>query len=136
MGLTPVILTTDSLNAQGTSGTPPDPSTYSKAGNPGAGEYLYEALSGYGTNTTTNGLNKSYMTFKPSQLSTGTAVPDTHDLRDRPVRIGLRLFHRLPVGLRIRPIPRPPPGTMPTTQGYNPTFDLWSTGGYAAAGKA
>lgn len=121
---------TDILNAQPASGSaPPDPSTYKNAG-----YYLYQVLSGYGTNAA-GAPNKAYMPFTPGQLSTGNAAPTTSTYIIDPFGI--------PYGYSTARLLAQDNANAQTTQtapdptkGYNPTFDLWSTGGYGTGGKA
>lgn len=118
---------TDTLNAQVPAGsTPPDPSTYAKAG-----EYLYQALSGYGTNAS-GGNNKAYMNFTPGQLSTSNAAPSTSTYVIDP--FGLAYGYSTAALLAQDTANATPSATPDPTKGYNPTFDLWSTGGYATTG--
>ena len=110
--------TTDSLNSQ--MATPPDPSTYVNSC-----KYLYGCLSGY-TGSTTN-FNKRYMEFKPGQLYDGASAPTTNTYIIDPFGFcyGYSTINAAKVEL----------AQDASTSGYNPTFDLWSTGGYATAGK-
>ncbi len=121
---------TDALNAQPPSGSaPPDPSTYKNAG-----YYLYQVLSGYGTNAVTNAPNKAYLPFTPGQLSTGTAAPTTTTYIIDP--FGIAYGYSTASLLAQDAANAQTTQTAPdATKGYNPTFDLWSTGGYGTGGK-
>lgn len=121
--------TTDLLNAQGSGGTPPDVSTYKTAG-----QFLYRTLSGYGTVTGGTALNKAYMTFKPGQLSTGTAAPDTTTYVIDPFGIAYG-YSTAGIAEQERANSATPAATPDPKKGYNPTFDLWSTGGWGTGGK-
>ena len=114
---------TDSLNAQAS--TPPEPSTYQTAG-----KYLYKSLSGYVDGNT---FNKRYMEFKPGQLSTSTNAVTTDTYVTDP--FGLAYGYST-ANLKAQDTANNsnPPGTVDSTMGYNPTFDLWSTGGYSSTG--
>ncbi len=121
---------TDDLNAQPASGSPPsDPSTYNAAN-----LYLYQALIGYNTSTSTYG--KRYMEFKPGQLSTGasasTSPTTTYIIDPFGLNYGYSTANQKE---QDRVNSTSPPGTMDATKGYNPTFDLWSTAGYSSSGK-
>ena len=111
---------TDTLNAQ--SGT--DPSAYTNAN-----KYLFQTLSGYGSNPTATLASKQYFEFKPGQLSSGTANPtNTTTILDP---FGL-MYGYSTANAKAQDTANAtnPPGTVDATKGYNPTFDLWSTGGY------
>ncbi len=117
---------TDTPNAQITDGASPSaPSTYNTSC-----EYLYQCLSGY-NGTTTYG--KHYMDFVPGQLSTGSATPSmTTTFIIDPFGI---CYGYSTINQKAQEAVNSG-GTPPVaTSGYNPTFDLWSTGGYGSGGK-
>ena len=117
---------TDALNAQSTT-NPSDPA-YAKAG-----QYLFQSLSGYGANPTGTLVSKPYFEFKPGQLSTGTATPTASTSIVDP--FGLNYGYSTANALAQDNYNSS--GTaVSTTAGYNPTFDLWSTGGYGTGGKS
>lgn len=122
---------TDALNAQpAAASAPADPSTYTATGT-AASQYLYQCLSGY-NGTTTYG--KRYMEFKPGQLSTSTAAPTltgTYVIDPFGLAYG---YSTANAKEQDRVNSTTPPGTFNNAMGYNPTFDLWSTAGYANAG--
>jgi prepilin-type N-terminal cleavage/methylation domain-containing protein len=124
---------TDTLNAQGPNGNPPppDPSTYNNAN-----AYLFQQLSGYsGLATGSTALTKVYITFLPGQLSTGSATPTTSTYILDPFGFdyGYSTANQLAQDQNnaVAGSANPPINQA----GYNPTFDLWSTGGYATGGK-
>jgi hypothetical protein len=90
-----------------------DPSTYESAS-----QWLYEQLSG-DTNANrkidSGETGKSYISFKPSQLSPTDQSPDVKFIRD-------------PFGNSYG-YSTAKASTPAGTVGYNPTFDLWSTAG-------
>jgi type II secretory pathway pseudopilin PulG len=120
--------TTDNLNAR-TSGNP--------CGYQAASLYLYKQLSG-DTNANFQYGAKSYFTFKPNMLGTSTTTttdacgntltPTTVSyIRDpfgtiyvNGIRVSLGIY-----GYSTAQAANPGSNTL----GYNPTFDLWSTGG-------
>ena len=117
---------TDALKAQG-NGTPPDPSTYLAAN-----KYLFQTLSGYGANPTGTLVTKPYFDFKPGQLSTGNANATTSTTIVDPFGLNYGYstsYAAAQDNLNTNNTP------IPTNSGYNPTFDLWSTGGYGTGGK-
>lgn len=119
-------------------------------------EFLYQVLSGFTvtigatsatptpTPSSTQALSKAYMTFRPDQL---------HMSADTTAAAGTAVSTRSPYNYLIDPFgfsygystinsvatayntanPTSPISPLP---GYNPTFDLWSTAGYAPGGKA
>ena len=117
-------------------------------------EFLYQALSGLqpataGTTTpSTTAATKAYLSFKANQLLTANDAPggavasptspymyivDPFGLSygySTAYQAALNASATNPSGT-----PNPSP-TPPTGVGYNPTFDLWSTGGYGTGGKA
>ena len=119
---------TDSLNAQPNGDVAPtDPNNYQNAG-----KYLYQCLSGLPTTGTT--YNKRYMDFKPGQLSTGTATPtptDTYIIDPFGFAYGYSTANQKALETANA---SNPPAAADATKGYNPTFDLWSTGGYSSSG--
>ena len=129
---------TDKLNAQGTGGTPPDPSTYINAS-----KYLFQQLGGYSnvSGSTTTSTSKVYITFLPSQLlnsdgsSVSAGVSTTTYLVDPfGLSYGYSTANQLAQDQNNATANSANPAA--SAAGYNPTFDLWSTGGYASAGKA
>ena len=121
-------ITSDTLNAQ-TDTTDPTNANYVASG-----KVLYQALSGY-TNAGTTPPNKAYMTFKPSQLSTGNAAPTATTLVIDPFGIN---YGYSTANLKAQDTANAnnPPTTPDSSKGYNPTFDLWSTAGYGTGGKS
>ena len=117
---------TDNLNAY-TTASPAAPSTYTTAG-----KYLYQCLSGLPATGTT--YNKRYMELKPGQLSTGTANPtatDTYIIDPFGFAYGYSTANQAAQdGVNAGTANQ---STL-ATAGYNPTFDLWSTGGYSSSG--
>jgi type II secretory pathway pseudopilin PulG len=127
-GIYPRNSDTDSLNAQ-TSGNP--------CGYQAASLWLYKQLSG-DTNANFQYGAKSYFTFKPNMLGTSTTTttdacgntltPTTVSyIRDpfgtiyvNGIRVSLGIY-----GYSTAQAANPGSNTL----GYNPTFDLWSTGG-------
>jgi type II secretory pathway pseudopilin PulG len=109
---------TDALDAK-SSGNP--------CGYQAASLYLYEQLSG-----DTNGNfqppagAKSYFTFKPNML--GTSATTTTDSCGNTLTPTSVSYIRDPFG-NIYGYSTIQAATTDTTKGYNPTFDLWSTGG-------
>ena len=127
---------TDKLNAQGAGGTPPDPSTYINAS-----KYLYQQLSGYSnvSGSTTTPTSKVYITFLPSQLlnSDGSLVSaGTNTTTYIADPFGFSYGYSTANQLAQDQNNTTPNSANASTAGYNPTFDLWSTGGYATAGKS
>ena len=120
---------TDTLNAQGNGGNPPDPSTYVKAN-----EYLFQTLSGYGPNPTSTLVTKQYFEFKPGQLSSGATNPTSTTTIFDP--FGLNYGYSTVNAAAQDSVNAGNPAAVPTTAGYNPTFDLWCTGGYGNGGKS
>ncbi len=112
---------TDSLNAQ--ANTPPDPNTYQTAG-----KYLYKSLSGYVDGIT---FNKRYMEFKPGQLSTSTNAVTTGTYVTDP--FGLAYGYST-ANQAAQDAASGTSNSPDSSKGYNPTFDLWSTGGYSTTG--
>lgn len=124
----------DALNAQSDNDPGGGNATYAAAG-----KLLYQALSGVPATGTTYG--KKYMDFKPGQLNdvagtglTATTTPGPNTLVVDPFGI--------PYGYSTRgayAAEQVQAGTLPaanaSTYGYNPTFDLWSTGGYGSGGR-
>ena len=118
----PAATSTDTLNAQ--QNTDPTAAVYLSAC-----EYLYQQLSGNTQPGTNSAYAKTYITFLPSQLSTGTATPTAATYLVDP--FGLCYGYSTANAYAVAN------GNTTTTQGYNPTFDLWSTGGYSpSSGKA
>jgi prepilin-type N-terminal cleavage/methylation domain-containing protein len=111
---------TDPLNVNPGSGT----SNYQKAG-----MILFQALSGYPA-TTGGTYSKTYYTFNASQMSPSPSPPATTTYVTDPFG--------LPYGYSTANLAdqdKVSAGATPSpTAGYNPTFDLWSTGGYSSPG--
>jgi prepilin-type N-terminal cleavage/methylation domain-containing protein len=97
--------TTDNLNAR-TSG---DPSTY-----PPASLFLYTQLSATNPDGSAIAGARSYFSFKPNMLSPRQSLPITAIVDPFGNSYGYSTIQA---------------ATGDSTQGYNPTFDLWSTAG-------
>ncbi len=111
-------------------------------------EYLYQVLSGFQPKVTgmtlaqptTSVMTKAYMTFVPQQLHiapdapTGTAVspssPMMYIVDPFGFSYGYSTFYAATAAYNTANSKNDP-----ITVGYNPTFDLWSTAGYASGGK-
>ena len=134
--------TTEVLDAQNT-GSYSDPSTYLNSS-----EFLYQALSGFqlpapgGTGTVT--VTKPYMAFKPDQLHAAANAPGAATTTASPTSpynyiidpFGFSYgYSTIYAKVAASNSSQNPPVTTPVTNGYNPTFDLWSTAGYANGGK-
>lgn len=120
-GIYPRNTDTDGLNAQPNAGSPPPaPTSYTTSG-----KYFYQCLSGFTTGT------KRYMEFKPGQLSTAsaTATADTYVIDPFGLCYGYSTANQ-----KAQETASSSNGTVDATKGYNPTFDLWSTGGYSTSG--
>ncbi len=96
-----------------------DPSTYQQAS-----LYLYESLAG--VTTATRGATptlKSYFSFKPNMLLPGP--PSTADIT------GIRdpFGNNYGYSTAANPDALPSGGAANSGKGFNPTFDIWSTGG-------
>lgn len=118
-------ITSDNLNTQ--SVTEPSDAKYLASG-----KVLYQAIGGY-TPAGTTPLNKAYMQFRPSQLSTGSAVVDasTYILDPFGSAYGYSTAYAAAqetATANNTALSNPP--------GYNPTFDLWSTAGYNSNGRS
>ena len=129
----PAPTSTDTLNAQ--SQTEIDPSSSGGTANPdysAACTFLFQQLSGntqLAASNPTTGSSKIYITFAPGQLSTGSALPTSATYIIDP--FGFCYGYSTANAYAVAN------GTPTTTAGYNPTFDLWSTGGYSpSSGKA
>lgn len=107
-----------------------------------ASAYLYQELSGL--HLPVNGkivVTKAYATFQPNQLDIAPNAPASVTTRT-PTSAYMMITD--PFGfaygystayLKAAEDVANTPGTAPATgQGYNPTFDLWSTAGYSANG--
>ncbi len=122
---------TDTLNANGTTDTDPGATTnnYTKAG-----QYLFEQLSGLQPSGAAS--TKTYIAFKPSQLYLGgasaPAAGTSYIIDPFGFPYGYSTAYQKE---QDRVNSTVPPGTVDATKGYNPTFDLWSTAGYATGGK-
>ena len=98
-------------------------------------QFLYRALSGFldGTNTVkTTNLSKAYITFQANQLAipgggTGTPSPTSPDMCIVDP-YGNSYGYSTIQAAKAANAPNDP--SVPTTYGYNPTYDLWSTAGY------
>ena len=123
--------TTDNLNAQ--SAPPPDPGG-TAAGNQCvlSSQFLFTQLSGL---TATGSYNKTYITFQPGQLATtGTNTSPTAGMTYIVDPFGFSYcYSTANQAAQDAANSTNPPGTVDNTKGYNPTFDLWSTGGYSTA---
>ena len=136
--------TTEVLDAQDSSYT--DPSKYVEAS-----EFLYQALAGYtlsgssgSSGTTGNGqtfsVSKRYINFRPDQLhATGSATvasptsPYMYIIDPFGFSYGYSTVY---AATQAANQASSQPSTTTATKGYNPTFDLWSTAGYASGGKS
>ncbi len=121
-------------------------------------EYLYQVLSGFPVNVsgtsaastpnpsgTAATMSKAYMKFAPGQLQTAKSfegnAPTTVSINSPYMYLidpfgfsyGYSTINATSVAYNNT---RSPPVTTPVTEGYNPTFDLWSTAGYASGGKS
>ena len=130
--------TTEKLDAQDIADYK-DPSTYVNAS-----EFLYQALAGYQVNGGTATFTKKYMDFTPAQLhvagnATGSSTvassssPYMYIMDPFGFSYGYSTIYAVTQAANNA---SSPPVTTPITTGYNPTFDLWSTGGYATGGKS
>ena len=125
---------TDTLNAQQNSD--PTVTLYTNAST-----YLFQQLSGntqFATGSGTTAASKIYITFLPNQLmnSDGTAVSavlnkSTYLADPFGFSYGYSTANQLAQDTANS---TNPPGTVDSSKGYNPTFDLWSTGGYSPSG--
>src|SRR6266480_6593055 len=94
--------------------------------------YLYKQLSGdTNANFQPPAGAKSYFTFKPNML--GTSATTTTDACGNTLTPTAVSYIRDPFGNIYGYSTIQETGT--TTQGYNPTFDLWSTAGLTTAGQ-
>ena len=127
-------VTSDALNAQ--TDTDPTNSKYKDSG-----KVLYQALSGASFKAGGPAFTKGYMQFKPGQLYTAglsttemsTATRDTYIVDPFGIPYGYSTANLLAQDTANTSAT---PGATPNpASGYNPTFDLWSTGGYGASGK-
>jgi type II secretory pathway pseudopilin PulG len=107
-GVYPKNATTDSLDAR-TSG---DPSSYKAAS-----LYLYTQLSGNAANRQPAPNAKSYFAFKPDQLSPSDQAQPVQFIRDP-----FGKSYGYSTAYQASP-----------SKGYNPSFDLWTTGGVVSA---
>lgn len=93
--------------------------------------YLYKELSGdtdgNGKKAGTEKDNKSYFEFKPNMLKMTSATGGTVQTIKDPFGDSYG-YSTAQNALQNAPQPVPP-ATAPDPKGYNPTFDLWSTGG-------
>ena len=103
-------------------------------------EFLYQQLAGLQPSQTT--AQKTYMQFKPQQLhlasdATTTTVsatsPYMYIIDPFGFSYGYSTIYATKAAANNA---KSPPDTSAITVGYNPTFDLWSTGGYSSSGKA
>ena len=126
---------TDALNANTTGGGgDTDPAVSPAASNKYAKAciYLFEQLSGIQPSGTTS--TKTYITFLPSQLSSGSTAPTggtTYIIDPFGLCYGYSTAYQKAQDTANSTTP---PGAMDNTKGYNPTFDLWSTAGYSLTG--
>ncbi len=118
-GIYPRSADTDTLNAQ----TAGSPCTYQAAS-----LYLYKQLSG-DTNANFQPPTgaKSYFTFKRNMLGTSSSTTSTTDTCGNTLTPTAVSYVRDPFG-NIYGYSTIQAATGTTTAGYNPTFDLWSTG--------
>jgi len=102
--------TTDVLNAQ---------SSFDPSGYKSASLYLYNQLSGATTSGSRSSFGRSYFSFKPNQLNPKDQSQSVAYISD-------------PFGnsYGYSTIQAANPGT--STNGYNPTYDLWSVGSTAS----
>ena len=127
-GSTTMPTSTDTLNAQ--SDYDPSPGGTTNIKYTAACTYLFQQLSGNtqvaAANATTNP-SKAYITFLPGQLSTttGTVTSSTYIVDPFGFCYGYSTANTYAVANGVTTTPLP---------GYNPTFDLWSTGGYSSGG--
>lgn len=107
-------------------------------------QYLYQVLAGFpvtinNPNPPASKMSTVYMKFTPQQLKGATAS-------DTPTPTSAAMYVIDPFGFSYGYSTiyaatvaynnaQNPPITTPITVGYNPTFDLWSTAGYAPGGK-
>ena len=132
-GIYPRSTDTDNLNAQPVAGSSPADSTTYFAAN----KTLFQALSGVPATGTTYG--KRYMEFKLSQLNqsngttlSSTTTPDSNTVIIDPFGAAYGYSTRGAYGVEQK---QTNTGLDISGYGYNPTFDLWSTGGYGSGGK-
>ena len=126
-----------------------DPASTGKPTYQSSSEFLYEALSGYqptasGSVPSTTPSGKSYFSFQPNQLGVPPGAPGGVT---SPTPTSPYMYIQDPFGFSYgystsyqaavdQASASGNSATMPTGQGYNPTFDLWSTAGYSiTAGK-
>ncbi len=126
-----------------------EPTTTSAPTYTDSSEYLYQCLSGFPVNITGGNNNstattttKAYMTFTASQLhvaanagSVTVASPTSANMYiidPFGFSYGYSTVYATTAASNNA---SSPPITTPITKGYNPTFDLWSTAGYASGGK-
>lgn len=114
-GVYPANTDTNALDAKG--GSAGNPATYQLAS-----LYLYESLYGVTDgNRSTTPTSKSYFTFKPNMLYPTDQTQPILYIRDP---FGNSYGYSTAYAADVQANP----GTTPS-RGYNPTFDLWSTGG-------
>ena len=100
-----------------------------------ASEFLYKCLSGYDPHNPTTILTKPYINFTPNQL----AVASDGGGVANPTPTSPYMYIVDPFGYSygystVYQMVMDSPGATPDpSEGYNPTFDLWSTAGYSAA---
>ena len=116
---------TDSINAQ-SNNDPGSGSSYTDAG-----KILFQALSGV-PSAAGGTYGKRYMDFKSGQLSSGTADPSATTYVIDPFGLAYGYSTRGAYGAEQK---QTNANLDTSTYGYNPTFDLWSTGGYGAGGR-
>ena len=122
--------TTDNLNAQ--SSPLPDPASGTLATNQCvlSSQYLFTQLSGV---TASGNFNKAYITFLPNQLATtGNNTVPTAGMTYIIDPFGFSYCYSTSNQYaQDQNNATPPANVNASTYGYNPTFDLWSTGGYS-----
>lgn len=107
-------------------------------------QYLYQVLSGFpvtvGNNPSgSNQMSKAYMTFTKAQLQTassGTAVSPTSPQMYLIDPFGFSYGYSTIYAQYVSQQTATGNNNPNLKYGYNPTFDLWSTAGYASGGKS
>lgn len=107
-------------------------------------EYLYQVLSGFpvsvGNNpSASSSMTKSYFNFTPAQLhavSSSDVVSPTNAKMYIIDPFGFSYGYSTVYSAYTAQQQAAGTNQPNTSYGYNPTFDLWSTGGYAPGGKA
>ncbi len=120
----------DQLNAQ----TDTDPGGAASSNYQLAGQLVYQSLSGISFTSGTPTYGRIYMAFKPGQLSSGNATFTATSLPYIIDPFGLAYGYST-INAKDQDAFNASGTAIPSTDGYNPTFDLWSTGGYGTGGK-